>query len=130
MKKQILILDDDISIRTLLDLFLRKEYQVITKKDGLEAMVWLENGNIPDLIVSDINMPRLNGFDFLINIKKSGFFRNIPVIILSGVEAESEQLKFMQHGALDYVVKPFNPNDLLIKIDSLFKSENKHGGME
>jgi DNA-binding response OmpR family regulator len=125
MKKQILILDDDISIRTLLDLFLRKDYQVISKKDGMEAMLWLESGNIPDLIVSDINMPRLNGSDFLINLKKSGFFRMIPVIILSGIENDAEKNKLMQNGAADYIVKPFNPNDLLVKIDAILKPQTE-----
>ena len=125
MKKQILILDDDISIRTLLDLFLRKDYQVVAKKDGMEAMLWLENGNLPDLIVSDINMPRLNGSDFLMNLKKSGFFRSIPVIILSGIENENEKGKFLQNGAVDYIVKPFNPSDLLVKIDAVLKPQTE-----
>jgi two-component system, chemotaxis family, chemotaxis protein CheY len=124
MKKSILILDDDVSIRTLLDLFLQKEYQIFTKKDGMEAMMWLEGGNLPDLIVSDVNMPRLNGYQFLNNIKKSGFFRSIPVIILSGIENDVEKARFIELGAVDYIVKPFSPTELLARIDAVVKPVN------
>ncbi len=64
MKKQILAVDDDSSIRELLEFLLRNNYNVITKKDGMEAMMWLSEGNIPDLIITDIDMPRLNGYEF------------------------------------------------------------------
>ncbi len=124
MKKQILILDDDVSIRTLLDLFLRKDYNVVAKKDGVDAMMWLEEGNIPDLIISDVNMPHLNGYDFLINLKKSGYFRTIPVMILSGIENVNEKLKFFEIGAFEFVYKPFNPTDLLSKIDAAIQPKN------
>jgi len=60
MKKKILVIDDELSIRMLLENFLSKTYDVIAKSDGMEGLKWLELGNMPDLIVADIQMPNLD----------------------------------------------------------------------
>lgn len=119
MKKKILIIDDELSIRMLLENYLSKTYDVVAKKDGLEGMNWLNEGNMPDLIVADIQMPNLDGFDFLKNIRSSGFYKNIPIIMLSGIESSQEKIKFLKLGANDYMVKPFNPEELSIRIELL-----------
>ncbi len=119
MKKKILVIDDELSIRMLLENFLSKIYEVITKNDGMEGVQWLEQGNIPDLIVADIQMPNMNGYDFIKNIRSSGFFKEIPLIMLSGIESSQEKVKFLKLGANDYLVKPFNPEELAIRIELL-----------
>lgn len=119
MKKKILVIDDELSIRMLLENFLSKIYEVITKNDGMEGVQWLEQGNIPDLIVADIQMPNMNGNDFIKNIRSSGFFKEIPLIMLSGIESSQEKVKFLKLGANDYLVKPFNPEELAIRIELL-----------
>ena len=65
MRKRILVIDDEQSIRMLLENFLKREYEVTAKSDGLEALKWMEQGNIPDLVVADIQMPNLDGYDFI-----------------------------------------------------------------
>lgn len=119
MKKLILAVEDDPSLRMLLDFILRKEYQVVTKKNGLEAMIWLENGNIPDLIITDVDMPKLSGVDFVRNLRKSGYFRDIPLLILSGWETSIETISCLQVGADNYLMKPFNPKELKEKMEAL-----------
>lgn len=119
MKKKILVIDDELSIRMLLENFLSKIYEVITKNDGMEGVQWLEQGNIPDLIVADIQMPNMNGNDFIKNIRSSGFFKEIPLIVLSGIESSQEKVKCLKLGANDYLVKPFNPEELAIRIELL-----------
>ncbi|MCC6702561.1 MAG: response regulator transcription factor [Fluviicola sp.] len=119
MKKKILVIDDELSIRMLLENFLSKIYEVITKNDGMEGVQWLEQGNIPDLIVADIQMPNMNGNDFIKNIRSSGFFKEIPLIMLSGIESSQEKVKCLKLGANDYLVKPFNPEELAIRIELL-----------
>lgn len=52
----------------------------------MEAMLWLSSGNIPDLIITDLDMPRLNGFDFFKSMRSSGFYIDVPIIVLSGLE--------------------------------------------
>ena len=69
----ILIIDDDPNIRMLLEFVLRKHYQIATRADALSALSWMSMGNIPDLIIVDMEMPRLNGYQFLRNIRGSGF---------------------------------------------------------
>lgn len=119
MKKKILVIDDELSIRLLLENFLKKEYDVTTKNDGLEALKWLEAGNIPDLVVADIQMPNLDGYEFIKNVRASGYFRDIPLIMLSGIESSSEKVKCLKLGANDYIVKPFNPEELSVRIELL-----------
>ena len=119
MNKKILVIDDELSIRILLENFLKKEYDVVTKNDGLDAITWMEEGNLPDLIVADIQMPNLDGYEFIKNVRASGFFKDIPMIMLSGIESSSEKVKCLKLGANDYIVKPFNPEELSIRIELL-----------
>lgn len=119
MKKKILVIDDELSIRMLLENFLSKTYDVITRNDGMEGLKWMEEGNMPDLVVADIQMPNLDGYEFIKNVRSSGFFKNIPLIMLSGIESSQEKVKCLKMGANDYMVKPFNPEELSIRIELL-----------
>jgi len=109
--KQILVIEDHNGLRMMEGMFLKKYYNVVTQKDGLDGIIWLSAGNFPDLIVLDLMMPRLNGIEFLINIKSSGIFRDIPVIIVSG-----------ELGSTDYMIKPFDPRQLYEKIEKTLAS--------
>jgi DNA-binding response OmpR family regulator len=118
MRKKILVIDDERTIRVLLENFL-KEYVVTTKNDGLEGLSWLQEGNMPDLIIADIQMPNIDGYEFVKQIRASGFFRDIPLIVLSGLESSTEKVKCLKLGANDYLVKPFNPEELAIRMELL-----------
>ncbi len=119
MKKTILAIDDELSIRMLLENFLSHKYNVVTCNDGQEGLKYLEQGDLPDLIVTDIQMPNLDGYEFIKNVRASGFFNGIPVIMLSGIESSNERVKCLKLGADDYMVKPFNPEELSIRIDNM-----------
>ena len=111
MKKKILAVDDELSICLLLENFLSKHYDIVTINDGIEALKWLDD-NIPDLIISDIHMPNMDGFDFLSKLRERGFTKHTPVIMLSGRSESKERIKCYQLGAQDYLTKPFNPEEL------------------
>jgi len=81
----------------------------------------MQEGNIPDIIVADIQMPVLNGYDFLTQIKASGFFHATPVIMLSSIDNSTERIKCLRMGARDYVVKPFNPEELYLRIKNILE---------
>jgi len=119
MKRTLLVIDDEQSIRMLLENFLGKEFEVVSKNDGLEGIKFLEEGNLPDLIVADIQMPNMDGYEFLENAKASGFFSHIPIIMLSGNESSKERIKSLRLGADDYMVKPFNPEELYLRIKNI-----------
>lgn len=111
MRHKILIIDDEKSIRLLLQNFLTKNYDVESQSDGMHALEWLE-GNLPDLIICDLQMPNLDGYHFLEKLRQRGFTKHTPVIMLSGVESSKERIKCYRLGAQDFLTKPFNPDEL------------------
>jgi len=111
MKNKILIIDDERSIRLLLESFLSKEYEVISKSDGQAALDWLET-NLPDLVICDIQMPVLDGFQLIESIRQRGYTKHTPIVMLSGVENSKERVKCYRLGAQDFLAKPFNPEEL------------------
>lgn len=115
--KTILLVDDKIQLLALLKQILKSRYEVVLKCDGLEAMEWMQLGNIPDLILTDIQMPRMDGMKFLQIVKGSGVFSEIPVIILSSRESSQDRIECLKQGASDYISKPFNPEELLVRIE-------------
>lgn len=119
LKKKILIIEDHDSIRILLGAMLGKRYDVVTMKDGLEGMAWLVRGNLPDLILLDMSMPRLSGSEFLKNIRQSGFFKDIPVIVVSGNNGEDDIKSCLRWGIYDYMTKPFNPISLREQVEKV-----------
>lgn len=125
MKKQILVVDDEISILKLLNFVLSKDYELIIKNSGVEAIDWLEQGNDPDLIISDLQMPYFDGSSFVRNLKISGYYRDTPVILLSGAENLEEKVKQMQIKVESFLEKPFNPATLKSRIEALLSRPEK-----
>ena len=83
MRKKILVLDDKIAIAKVLSIYLASDYDCIWLPNGIEGVKWLQEGNIPDLIISDIRMPEMRGDEFLEWIKSNQLFKHIPVVMLS-----------------------------------------------
>lgn len=118
-KKQILVVDDELSILKLLTFILSADYDLVIKKSGIEAISWLEEGNDPNLIISDLMMPYFDGSNLIKNLKISGFYRDTPVILLSGAEDLEERVSKMPFKIDSYLEKPFNPAILKSKIAEL-----------
>jgi CheY-like chemotaxis protein len=119
-KRQILIVDDEVSILKLLNFVLSSQYDLVIKTSGVEALTWLEEGNSPALILSDLEMPYFAGSSFIYNLKISGFYRDTPVIILSGAKNLEERVSQMPFQLDDYIPKPFNPTQLKEAISNVF----------
>ncbi len=111
MKKKILVVDDELTMRTLLELFLGKQYDVVAVESAKYALAWLEF-NWPDLIVSDIQMNPMDGFEFIKRVRSRGYSKHIPIIMLSSKAESKERVKCYKLGAQDYLTKPFNPEEL------------------
>lgn len=123
MKKKILAIDDEKSIRFIIENTFKKDFDVTTLSNGMDAMFYLQSGNLPDLIICDVEMPVLNGFEFIRRIRETGFFDEIPVIMLSGKEESADKIKCFEMGADDYVLKPFNPKELIARIKRRLESK-------
>lgn len=124
-KKTLLALDDELSILKILDFYFGKTYNVVSKTDGRAALEWMQQGQLPDVIIADINMPDMNGMEFIAQIRNSGFFKDIPLVMLSGNEGTSDKIKCLKAGADDYLVKPFNPEELEARIENILRRIKK-----
>jgi DNA-binding response OmpR family regulator len=94
-------------------------YQVIHHESAENALQALEDGLMPDLILSDVVMGEMNGYDFCRKCKADARWKNIPFMMLTGQEALEDQWEGTSAGADDYVVKPFNGPDMLLRVKLL-----------
>lgn len=116
MKKKILLVDDKATIGKVASIYLSKEYDFTYIENPIKAISWLHEGNIPDLIISDIRMPEMTGDEFLEYMKSNALFKSIPIIMLSSEESTTERIRLLEIGAEDYILKPFNPLELKVRI--------------
>ena len=119
MKKHILAVDDSKAIRFLLQTVLGKDYQVVTVPDGYSAMYYLSNRTQPDLIIVDPQLPDMENWELVQQLASSGMYGDIPLVVLSGLEAKETDFKCGEHGVLKYFMKPFNPVELVEAIQGL-----------
>ncbi|BAU54896.1 response regulator transcription factor [Mucilaginibacter gotjawali] len=122
---RILVVEDDQYMQAILKEFLSAKYEVEIQSNGMEALAFLQNGNIPDLIIADLNTPKLNGLALIEQMKVSDFFNTIPVIILSGEESSVKRIECLNSGADDFIVKPFNPAELDARIGVILRRMGK-----
>ena len=119
--RKVLLIEDDALLCWLLEKILKSQYEVVLMNDGMEAWSWLESGNVPDLIVSDLKMPGLGGIQLLENINASKAHKNIPLIIHSGYEDAVKRKQCLDLGAFAYLVKPFEPEFLVAEVERALK---------
>jgi CheY-like chemotaxis protein len=108
-KKNILIVEDDRFSQTILTVFLRQKYATTIAENGKQALAFLENGLLPQLIISDLNTPEISGFQLLKILKANEKYCTIPFIVLSGDDSNDQQQQCLHAGATAFIVKPFNP---------------------
>lgn len=114
-KKSILVVDDEKDIRDVIEIYLMNEgFEVVTACDGLEALEKLKSEAV-DLIILDIMMPKLDGIRTCLKIREE---KKMPIIMLSAKGEDSDKILGLNIGADDYVVKPFNPLELVARVKS------------
>ncbi|TDK55949.1 response regulator transcription factor [Bacillus salipaludis] len=117
---KILIVDDDAHIRKLVGVILSKEgFSILESQDGKEALSLLEAEKV-DLIILDIMMPNMDGWDFCRNIR-SYYSDSLPILMLTAKGETAQKVKGFELGADDYLVKPFHPAELLARLKALLK---------
>ena len=118
--KTILIVDDSASLRTVVRLSLvRAGYDVLEAADGKEGLAQLEKAAKVNLIVSDVNMPNMDGIAFVTQVKQHARHKFTPVIMLTTEGQESKKEQGRAAGAKAWMVKPFNPTQLLDAVSKL-----------
>ena len=123
-RKCILAVDDTAIILTRISSTLRDDYEVITINSGVRALKYLEQEK-PDLILLDIHMMQQDGIETLRKIRNTEECKDIPVIMLTGVEDKGTVLESAKLGIRDYILKPFHSEELLKRIRRVFEEEER-----
>lgn len=118
MKQRLLVVDDNPGVTALLaDVFSAQNFEVQQAADGLAALECLMDFN-PDIILLDIMMPRMNGFEFLTKIRRTS---DVPVIIITAKQHEDAAIRGFELGADDFIVKPFRMRELSMRIQAILR---------
>jgi len=117
-KGKVLVVDDEIYILHILDFSLNAEgYEVITAEDGEQAIEKAQKEQ-PDLVVLDVMMPKIDGYEACRKMKQDPKMKDVPVILLTAKGRDIDRKLGLEVGADDYITKPFSPNKLIEKIGS------------
>jgi two-component system chemotaxis response regulator CheY len=120
MAKHILIVDDSKTVRNLVAFIMKKEgFKVTTAEDGLDGLEKLYAAEQVDLIVSDVNMPRMDGFTFIKSVREQEAYRDIPIIVLSTEGQDKDIETGLTLGANLYMVKPAQPEKMVRNVKML-----------
>lgn len=120
MKKIVIIEDDRITLSTITKFLKKYDYSITTAQDGEEGLT-LVRKEIPDLILLDVIMPVMNGFEVFTEIMGDENLKNIPILFLTNLDDIRRKKEVLEQGAVDYIVKSnIDLEDLKLKIDSLF----------
>ncbi len=121
MKKHIMLVDDSKTIRNLLAFVLKSEgYKITTAEDGLDALEKIYSIEEPiNLLIVDVNMPRMDGFTFIKTIRQQELYKDVPIIVLSTEGEEKDIQTGMSVGANLYMIKPAHPEKMVRNIKML-----------
>ncbi|RXJ49918.1 ATP-binding protein [Gelidibacter gilvus] len=118
LKKTILIVEDNLDLQLFLKDLLQNQYNIILGENGIEGFHYAKS-NIPDLILSDIMMPELDGIEMCKQLKEEQLTKHIPIILLTAKNSTHSKITGLKSGAIEYINKPFNTKELLLKIENI-----------
>lgn len=122
LKRQILVVDDNLLNREMLTEILKEKYTVLQAENGKEALdILKQNKDSVALILLDVMMPIMDGYTFLNIIKEDAELALIPVIVMTQSDSEDDEVSALEHGATDFVPKPYRPRVILNRVESLIK---------
>ncbi|WP_419787682.1 response regulator [Pseudodesulfovibrio sp.] len=120
MAKHVLIVDDSKTVRNLVAFIMKKEgFKVTTAEDGLDGLEKLYSSPVVDLIVSDVNMPRMDGLTFIKTVREQEAYKDIPIVVLSTEGQDKDIHTGLTVGANLYMVKPAQPEKLVRNVKML-----------
>lgn len=125
MKRRVLVVDDELGTRRILDYLLSQYYEVKTFINGLDAIDWLSEGHLVDLIITDCEMPIMDGVAFVETLRKSAVHQDIPVIVISSEKPDLLKVEFVSLDVSAFLTKPIQPKTLFWRVEEgLSKSVN------
>ncbi|MGQ9617054.1 MAG: response regulator [Spirochaetota bacterium] len=128
MNELIAIIDDERDITELIELHLRRSsFRVASFHDGKSFMSFVSK-KTPDLIILDLMLPDIDGFELCKNLKKDLKYSSVPIIMLTARAEESDRILGLEMGADDYVIKPFSPKELVARVKAVLRREDRKLG--
>jgi signal transduction histidine kinase/DNA-binding response OmpR family regulator/ligand-binding sensor domain-containing protein len=121
-KKTILIVEDNYELQSFLKELLILQYNIILAENGEEGYYYAKN-SLPDLILSDIMMPKLNGIEMCKKLQNNSLTKHIPVVLLTANNSTNSKISGLKSGAIEHISKPFNTNELLLKVKNIITSK-------
>ncbi len=119
-QKTILVVDDSDTMLEHIKALLESEYNIVTKSDGQQALDYLVQGNRPDLILTDMEMPNMNGRVFVRKVNSDPRYGQIPIIFVTSVNSDMIINSFKAMGIVDFIIKPFEPKELVGRVHDMF----------
>ena len=126
MKRRILIVEDELGARRLMEYLLGAYYQVASVTNGKEAIHWLDDGNKVDLIISDIEMPQMTGLEMVAYMQEKPVYSAIPYLLVSSRERSSLAEEFSGLRDINYLNKPLQPKTLYWKVEELLMNSVRY----
>jgi len=124
MKKILLVDDNDIHL-LLAENILNTKYECITAKSGKEALNYLSKGSVPDLVLLDILMPEMSGWETYNKIRGISLLRDVPIAFLTSVGGFLEKMEADKIGAADYIEKPYKGDELLKRVETIIEKQER-----
>ncbi len=129
MSKLVMIIDDSLTVRKIIEASLRREgFEAISYADGIEALRALTEERlkrVPDLVILDIGLPKMDGYEIARRLKSKSQFSGTVIVMLSGRDGVIDRLKGRLAGARDYITKPFRTQDVIAVIQSHLGYSNR-----
>lgn len=120
-KKKLLVVDQSDSTKIILDHFIGKEFDIIQKSNGYEAIDFLNSGVDIDFLITELNLPLLNGKELIRKLRQSHLFSNLPILLLTASSESKDRIECMNLGADNYIEKPFNPFEIQARINAVLR---------
>jgi len=113
----IFMTEDDEEMRHLLSFYLEREgFNIVFATDGMEAQTMIEMMTPPDLVLLDIMLPYMNGFELITFIRKRPDWKDVPIVMLTARSDEDDVVRALKLGANEYIIKPFKPREMVMRI--------------
>ena len=124
MSKLVMIIDDSLTVRKIMETSLKREgFASVSYPDGIEALRALSEGlQIPDLVLLDIGLPKMDGYEVARHLKTKQYFGNTPIVMISQRDGMIDRLKGRLAGAKDYITKPFKTQEVMTIVHSHLSS--------
>ena len=128
---KILVADDEADLEVLIKQKFRQkireqQYEFVFAVNGNDALEKIQQHPDIDIVLSDINMPEMDGYSFIEQVRASGFLKKIPMLMLSASESTEVKIRCLQSGADDFIAKPFNPRELAARMNGILRRSRKN----